>query len=223
MNLKIIFSHKFLLISGGIFIYFSIVVTVNYFVDPSDRMGERGIYMWLLSFPGIIFIFYPSMSLFLSEGENRRIEMIFSTAGSMHKIWLAKIVSLYLSGAFILFLLALLSYIFVADFNLPGYFANSLFPLIFFSSLTMAFSVIFRSINAAGLTAVGTLFFHLILYDLLRKTRFNIFLNPYLKPDEIDHYIWNKMVLQNRIGMVVISALLITFSIKMLEKREKFL
>ena len=91
LNQKFIFSQRFIFFFGGVLIYFIIVCTVNYFKNSAERFGEEGVFIWLLCVPAIALIFYPSMALVTSETENRSIEMIFSTTGSRHKVWLARI------------------------------------------------------------------------------------------------------------------------------------
>ena len=133
LNQKFIFSQRFFFFFSGILVYFIIFCLVNYFKSSAERIGEGGIFIWLLSVPGIALVFYPSMSLVTSETENRTIEMIFSTADSRYKVWLTRIAVLYLFVAFIIFILCSLSFVFISDFPFMGYFFHSLFPAIFIS------------------------------------------------------------------------------------------
>ena len=75
LNQRFIFSQRFLYFLGGVLIYFLIIGLVNYFKSGAERMGEGGVFIWLLVIPGIFLVFYPSMSIVASEIENRTIEM----------------------------------------------------------------------------------------------------------------------------------------------------
>ena len=223
LNEKFIFYQRFLFFFALALVYFIIFCVWNYFESSADRMGEEDIFIWLLSVPGIALIFIPSMSLITSETENRTIEMIFSTAGSRYKVWLTRIGVLYLFVAFIIFVLCSLSFIFISDFPFFGYFFHSLFPPIFISSLIVMFSVIFRSSNAAGLLSLIVIFFLLIIHRPLSTTSFNLFLNPYFKPQNVDYGLWTSIVIYNRIGILLISGFMLYYSLYRLNKREKYI
>jgi len=223
LNEKFIFSQRFFFFFAGVLVYFIIFCVVNYFESSAERIGEEGIFIWLLSVPGIFLVFYPSMSLVTSETENRTIEMIFSTAGSRYKVWLTRMGVLYLFVAFIIFILCSLSFIFISDFPFLGYFFHSLFPPIFISSLIIMLSVIFRSSNAAGLLSLVVIFFLLITYPPLSSTSFNLFLNPYIKPQNVDYALWTSVIMYNRIGILLIAGFMLYYSFFRLNKREKYI
>lgn len=220
---KFIFSQRFLFFFAGVLVYFIIFCVTNYFQSSAERISEESIFIWLLTVPGIALVFYPSMSLITSETENRTIEMIFSTAGSRYKVWLTRIGVLYLFVVFIIFILCSLSFIFISDFPFFGYFFHSLFPPIFISSLIIMFSVIFRSSNAAGLLSFIVIFFLLIAYSPLSTTSFNLFLNPYFKPQNVDYGLWTSIVIYNRIGILLVSGFMLYYTLFRLNKREKYI
>ncbi|MFC1562927.1 hypothetical protein ACFL4Z_02625 [candidate division KSB1 bacterium] len=196
---------------------------MNYFSSSAERIGGEGIFMWLLIIPGIALVFYPSMSLVTSEIENRTIEMIFCTADSRYKVWLARIFTLHFFVAFIIFVLCSLSFVFISDFPFLGYFFHSLFPLIFLSSLIIMLSVILKSGNAGGLVSLLVIMFLMITYQPLSSTKFNLFMNPYFKFQGIDYSSWAVTVWYNRIGILVLSGLMIYYSLFRLNKREKYI
>jgi len=223
LNEKFIFSQRFLFFFGGVLLYFIIFCVVNYFKSSAERIGEGGIFMWLLIIPGIALIFYPSMSIITSEIENRTIEVIFSTADSRYRVWLARIFTLYLSLALIIFVLCGLSFIFISDFPFWGSFFHSLFPPIFISSVIIMLSVIFGSANAAGLVSLIIILFLFIIYEPLSSTGFNLFLNPYIKPPNIDYKLWGNIIWYNRIGILILSGFMLYYSMFKLNKREKYI
>jgi hypothetical protein len=223
LNEKFIFSQKFLYFFFGVLLYFLIFCITNYLSESGERISEESIYLWFLCIPGIALVFYPSMTLVLSETENRTIETIFSTAGSKYKVWLMRICVLYLYVALIIFLLSFLSFMFISDFEFFGYFFHSLFPPILISSLIILLSVMLRSSNASGLLSLIIIIFLLLTYRPLSSTSFNIFLNPYIKPQNVDYYSWRSIILYNRIGILIISGFFLYYSIYKLNKREKYI
>jgi hypothetical protein len=63
----------------------------------------------------------------------------------------------------------------------------------------------------------------LILSDELDTSKWNVFLNPFSSPDNINAIVWQETVRQNRIILGIISMVLILLGLLNLQQREKFL
>jgi len=63
----------------------------------------------------------------------------------------------------------------------------------------------------------------LILADALEGSKWNIFLNPFNIPRDINEIVWLETIRQNRIIMGIGSVVLILLGLLNLQKREKFL
>ncbi|NQU81700.1 MAG: hypothetical protein HQ543_09300 [Bacteroidetes bacterium] len=58
---------------------------------------------------------------------------------------------------------------------------------------------------------------------MVERTMWNIFLNPFNLPRDMNELIWHNIALKNRIFLVVGSILFLLFGLFNLQKREKFI
>jgi len=71
--------------------------------------------------------------------------------------------------------------------------------------------------------SAGILFLVFIFSEPLYESRFFLFMNPYHQPNEISEAKWVSMLWQNRIGVLLLAGLLLFFSMRKLENRERLL
>jgi len=89
--------------------------------------------------------------------------------------------------------------------------------------MTFYLSVKFRSGMAALTVMAIVILFMLMLWEPLHDTRFFLFLNPYDKPRDTELVIWDRMVFQNRTGIIAISSLFLYLGMVATKKRERLL
>jgi hypothetical protein len=63
----------------------------------------------------------------------------------------------------------------------------------------------------------------LVLQDAVLYSKWNIFLNPYLTPDDINDMVWQETIRQNRLMMLGASLVMLLLGLLNLQNREKFL
>jgi hypothetical protein len=63
----------------------------------------------------------------------------------------------------------------------------------------------------------------MILSDSLRKSQWNIFLNPYDLPYDLNETTWAIITLKNRIILITGSIIFLLSALYNLQKREKFM
>ncbi|RKY89562.1 hypothetical protein DRQ09_01135 [candidate division KSB1 bacterium] len=221
-NVKILFSHKFFYFSGAAFLYFIITCVINYF-SKGDHLSGPAVMPVLLQIPSVILIIFLSMEIVSYERENKTIESVFTVSGSIYKVWLIKLGVMYLVILSIMFIMDILSFFFVADFPVGGMLFHSFVPLLLIGNMTFYFSVRLRSGNAAGMITVIIVLFFLFLSEPLQNSRFFLFLNPYAKPRDLEIVIWERIVFQNRIGIIAISSLFLYLGLTATKKRERLL
>jgi len=68
---------------------------------------------------------------------------------------------------------------------------------------------------------IGLVF--LILTDEIEYSKWNIFLNPFDTPYEINDIVWQETIRQNRIIMGISSMVMLLLGLLNLQQREKFL
>jgi len=79
--------------------------------------------------------------------------------------------------------------------------------------------------NGNGTAVVMIIFglFFLILSDPLRKSQWNVFLNPFRVPYDVNETAWAIIMLKNRIILITGSILFLLAALFNLQKREKFM
>jgi hypothetical protein len=63
----------------------------------------------------------------------------------------------------------------------------------------------------------------MILQEPLRKSQWNVFLNPYDLPNNINEATWTIITLKNRITLITGTILFLLAALYNLQKREKFM
>jgi hypothetical protein len=91
------------------------------------------------------------------------------------------------------------------------------------SSLGFCLSTVVKNGNASAVIMVVLGLAFLILSDELDESKWNIFLNPFGMPGDLNEIIWEEIVRQNRIFMATLSTVLILLGLLNLQQREKFL
>ena len=219
-NLKIIFADRFiwfLLAALAFFLFFAVQVVLD-----RNTMSEEIVYS-LLIFPGILLIFYPSVFGIQSDADQRTLEIIFGIPDYRYKVWLFRY-------AMILILVFLL----MIPFSALAHWALISFPffhmilqlmvLVFFvSSMGFSISTIVKNGNATAVIMVIIGLVFLIMYDAIEYSKWNVFLNPFNTPYELNDIVWQETIRQNRIIMGIISVIMLLLGLLNLQQREKFL
>lgn len=223
LQAQIIFSKKFIWFMAGILGYFGLVYVINYRQPIIDRMTQEDILPWLLAFPLSVLAVLLNMQLIASEKENRTLEVMFTTAGSRYNAWLLRLGTLNLLLLAVAFGLSVLSFFGIADLVIVGTALHGFVPAFLAGSMTLYFSVKFRSGFAAGMVSAGILLLVLIFSEAINETRYFLYFNPYSVPRQLDPETWNLWMWQNRITAVCAGLLLQFFALRGLEKRERLL
>ncbi len=219
-NLKIIFANKFiyfLLAAVGIFL----LVTIINLLD-SDSNPNEGMVYYLLLVPGILIIFYPTTFGIQNDVDTRMIEILFGIPNYRYKVWLVRIALIYVVVFTILFILSLLSSVALVTVPIFQMVFQLMFPIFFLGCLAFMVSTLIRNGNgtAVVIIIVGMAFW--ILSEPLATSRWNLFLNPFSVPSDVNEAVWMETSLNNRIYLVIGTIITILFGLLNLQKREKF-
>jgi len=89
----------------------------------------------------------------------------------------------------------------------------------------MAFSLSTIVRNGNGTAVIMIIFglIFLIMSDGLRKSQWNVFLNPYEHPWDVNETTWAIIALKNRIILSIGSVIFLLIALFNLQKREKFM
>ena len=222
-NLKIIFAGKFVWFLLAAFVFFAFFM----FQMAWDRVeiNEESIY-YLLFFPCMLLIFYPVVFGIQNDEDSRMLEIIFSIPDYRYKVWGARMLMVYVADYVILLLFALLARWLLYPVPVFEMAAQLLFPMLFFGNLAFLFSTLTRSGNATAVIMIvlGLLFFIFMnAVDLISRSFWNVFLNPFSRPREMHPLVWQSTILKSRLFLTVGGIVFLLAGLLNLRRREKFI
>ncbi|MCP4311547.1 MAG: hypothetical protein GY790_09825 [Bacteroidetes bacterium] len=220
-NMRIIFGGKFIYFVLAAFIFFLVFGTIVA-LDSNTILIEE-IY-GLLAFPAILLIFFPSVFGIQNDADQRTLEIIFGIPDYRYKVWLVRYVMILFLAFLLLFPFAGIAWWALISFPVMTMILHLMVLVLLVSSLGFCLSTVIKNGNATAVIMVVLGLAFLILTDgPLYQSRWNIFLNPFAMPRNMNEIVWNEIVRQNRIIMGVLSLVLILLGLLNLQQREKFL
>ncbi len=219
-NLKIIFGGKFIYFILAAFIFFLVFGTRM--ALESSNMAIDEVY-GLLAFPAILLVFFPSVFGIQSDADQQTLEIIFGIPDYRYKVWLVRYLMILFLVFLLLFPFAGLAYYALISFPVVKMIMQLMVLVLFVSALGFCISTLVRNGNATAVIMVILGLALLILADELDESKWNIFLNPFNRPRDLNEIVWNEIVRQNRIIMGIGSVVLILVGLLNLQQREKFL
>ena len=220
-NLKVIFAGKFVWFLLAAFVFFGFFMFQNAW-QRAD-INEALIYS-LLVFPSVLLIFYPSVFGIQNDEDSRILEILFGIPDYRYKVWGVRLLMIYVAVFFILVAFACLAALLMYPVNPFGMAAQLMFPVLFFGNLAFMFSTITRSGNGTAviIIIIGILLLIFSDADFMRRTFWNIMLNPYEIPRNMLPVIWENTLIKSRIFLFVGSMVWMMVGLLNLQKREKF-
>lgn len=218
--MKIIFGGKFIYFILAAFIFLLVFGTI--IALESNNLYIDEIY-GLLAFPAILLVFFPSVYGIQSDADQRTLEIIFGIPDYRYKVWLVRYLMILVLVFFLLFPFAGLAFYALLSFPILKMILHLMVLVIFVSALGFSISTLVKNGNATAVIMVILGLFLLILADELDESKWNIFLNPFDAPGNMNDIVWREIVRQNRLFMGIGSLVLILLGLLNLQRREKFL
>ncbi len=218
-NIKIIFANKFIwffLASLLFFLFFMVNSVWN-----GNRIDSELVYNILL-FPGFLLIFYPAVFGIQHDEDARILEILFGIPNYRYKVWLVRLIMIFLQTFFILLLFCFIAKILLYPVEVLPMTLQVMFPIVFIGSLAFLLSTRIRNGNGTAVVMVIIGIFFLFLAEALYRSMWNVFLNPYDVPGNFNEVIWQAVILKNRAFLVISSIVWILWGLMNLQKREKF-
>lgn len=219
-NMKIVF--------GGKFVYF-IFAAVGFFlligtIDALDEsyMMVNDVYN-LLIFPATLLVFYPSAFGIQNDADQRTLEIIFGIPDYRYKVWLVRMAMLLVIVFVLLFPFAFIANYALVSIPVFKMVIQLMILAVFTSALGFCVSTIVKNGNATAVIMVILGLIFLVLAEDLEYSKWNIFLNPFKTPGDINEIVWNETIRQNRIILAISSLVLLLLGLLNLQNREKFL
>ncbi len=224
LHIQLLFSHRFLWFVLGLTAWLTLLYVINYREPMPSRMQTENAFMLVMQFPLSVLAILLSMQIITSEKEKRTLEVMFTTAGSRYKIWLARFGSLHLLLLFLSLFLNAVVFFFFTDIPVPTAALQAFIPTFFISTMTLFFSVRLGSGLAAGMISAGLCAVLFIFSVEVNVKAYALFFNPYAMTfRSVDPEVYHLWMWQNRIGILVLALLFYHGALRGLDKRERLL
>ena len=219
-NLKIVFGGRFIYFLLTALGFFFLVTISNLYDDYQLNTAE--VYE-LLIFPAVLTIFYPVIYNIQNDKNARMLEIIFSIPNYRYKVYLVRFLISLLLLTLVLFFMAGFTWLSVLQVPVFQLVFQLLYPLFFLSCLAFLLTTITYNGNTSAVFMIifGLLF--LVLAEPLEANKWNLFLNPFRTPQGMSQHIWQLIVKQNRIILLIGSTISLLWGFINLQKREKFI
>ena len=219
-NLQIVFSGKFiwfLLASVALFLFISTMMAFN-----NSNIQYKDIYVSLLM-SGMLLMFYPTVFGIQHDIDSRTIELLFGIPDYRFKVWLFRILIIYVFVFLLLIAFGLTAWVLLEPIPVVDFSFQLMFPLIFLGSMAFWVSTIIRNGNATAVVMVILGVLLSIISEILRNSYWNILLNPYQVPSDLNPEIWAKIIFKNRVFLTVGGIVFLLAGMLKLQKRERFI
>jgi len=219
-NLRIIFANRFIwFLTGSVFFYLGLSVIYVFDQDVSNMRDLYGVFL----FSGILLVFYPAAFGIQNDQDARTIEILFGIPNYRYKVWLVRIVLIFVIAFLIMLVFTFLSSILIVKFRFVNMTSQVMVPVLFLGVMAFMLSTIVRNGNGTAVLMIIFGIIFMILSDFLRKSQWNIFLNPYDLPWDVNEKTWSIIAFKNRIILIVSSVIFLLAALYNLQKREKFM
>ena len=221
-NMRIIFSGKFIwfLLVGLVLFFFLMYTAAARGTSLSDGM----VYSQLI-IPGLLLVFYPSCFGIQNDADHRILELLFGIPNYMYKVWLFRLFMIYVEVYLILVVYAFLARILLYPVSPFLMAAQLMIPVMLFGNMAFLYSTLIRNGNAAAVLSVLTVIVALVLsnVEMVENKMWDVTINPYEEPENINAAIWGLILLKNRLMMVIAGIIFLMSGLLGLQNRGKFL
>ena len=219
-NLKIIFAGRFFwFVLSSLVFYVLLAVNLVFNVPGFNSSHVFGI----LIVPGILLVFYPTVFGIQNDADSRILEILFGIPDYRYKVWLIRLFMIFLLTWAILYVFCWLGYFGLTPFPVFSMSVQLLFPVLFLGCLAFLISTMVKNGNGTAVVMIIIGVFLLFMSDLLGKTQWNVFHNPYSIPDRMNEMVWAQISQKSRIFLGIGSVIFLLGGLTNLQRREKFL
>ena len=219
-NLKIIFANRFYYFLLVAFIVFVLVTVINV-LDAERTITVAGVY-YLMLVPGLIVIFYPTTFGIQNDIDAGILEVFFGIPNYRYKIWLVRLIIIYVVVFAILLVFGFLSVFALTSFSLFRMVFQLMFPIFFIGITSFMFSTYVRNGYGTAAIMVFICIGFWFVSGFLMESEWNLFLNPFRVPTEVNDVIWAEKIVKNRIYLAIGIAVELLAGLLSLQNREKF-
>lgn len=219
-NLKIIFAGRFIwFVAASLLIFILLSINVVFNFPSYDSSTVYG----MLLFPGLLLVFYPTVFGIQSDADTRILEILFGIPNYRYKVWMVRLVMIFLLTWFLLYLFCWVGYYGLTPFPVFQMSWQLMFPVLFLGSLAFLVSTMVKNGNGTAVVMIIIGVLLMMFAEALDRTQWNVFHNPYSIPDKMNEMIWAQISQKNRLFLAVSSIIFFLGGLTNLQKRETFL
>lgn len=219
-NLRIIFANKFIWFLAGSIAFYLGLSAIYVFSNDVSRMSDLyGVFL----FSGALLVFYPAVFGIQNDQDARTIEILFGIPNYRYKVWLVRIVLIYVVAFVIMLFFTWLTSVLIVRFDFLTVTFQVMVPVLFIGNMAFMLSTVIRNGNGTAVVMIIFGLFFMILMEPLRRSQWNLFLNPFDTPYGVNEAAWAIITIRNRIILITGSILFLLAALYNLQKREKFM
>jgi hypothetical protein len=220
-NLRIIFANRFIWFLIGSVVFYMGLSVIYVLSNEVSRMGDLyGVFL----FSGILLVFYPSVFGIQNDQDARTIEILFGIPNYRYKVWLVRLTLIFVIAFLIMIIFTFLSSVLIVKFRFVNVTVQVMYPVLFLGIMAFMLSTVVRNGNG---TAVLMILFGIIFMmfgdSAMRKSQWNVFLNPFTLPWDVNETTWALITFKNHVILIVGSIIFLLIGLFNLQKREKFM
>ena len=219
-NLKIVFASRFIWFLAGSVLFYLGLSVIDAFTNDISRAED--LYGGFI-FSGILLVFYPTVFGIRNDQDARTIEILFGIPNYRYKVWLVRVILIFAITFLIMLAFTALSSFMIVNFKVLKMTLQVMVPVLFLGMMAFMLSTVIRNGNGTAVVMIIFGIFFLILQDSLRRSQWNVFLNPYHLPSNLNETTWALITLKNRIILITGIILFLLTALLNLQKREKFM
>ncbi len=219
-NLKIIFAGRFFWFVLASLVFYILLSIQLVFNQPG--FNSSNVY-GILFFPGILLVFYPTVFGIQNDADSRILEILFGIPDYRYKVWLIRLFMIFLLTWAIIYLFCWFGYFGLIPFPVFNMSFQLMFPILFLGCLAFLVSTMVKNGNGTAVVMIIIGVFLLMMSDVLGKTQWNVFHNPYDIPQRMNEMVWAQISQKNRMFLSIGSVVFLLGGLTNLQRREKFL
>jgi hypothetical protein len=219
-NLRIIFANRFIwFLAGSVIFYLGLSVIYVFDQDVSNMRDLYGVFL----FSGVLLVFYPTVFGIQNDQDARTIEILFGIPNYRYKVWLVRIILIFIIAFLIMLVFTFLSSVLIVKFRIVNMTIQVMFPVFFLGIMAFMLSTVIRNGNGTAVVMIIFGLIFLILSEPLSRSMWNVFLNPFEPAWDVNETTWAIITFKNRIILSVGSVVFLLAALYNLQKREKFM
>ena len=204
----------------GALVFFGITVSVNMLGNDEITAGTA---YSMLMMPCILLVFYPMCFGIQNDQDAKIIEIIFGIPNYSYKIWLFRLLISYIICFLITIVLATITWWVIVDVSVLTLTFQSMVPALFIGTLSFMLSTIIKNGNGTSVVIIIIGLILTFVQDFIGTSPWNIYLNPFNLPTNMNVQIFYEIVFNNRLIMVIASIIFILAGLNKTRDREQFI